>query len=99
MSATLMRVDYAIKGVPQFYRDFLEKLSDRFCLEGKDNHFWIENLEDLNEWFNEYVKTLKAESDPHNDELNVEEATDCYNRLVAYLKRFKEEGWEFAVGW
>jgi hypothetical protein len=92
MSHTMMEVIYKTEGVPWLSRDFTEKMCDHFALEYKDDHFYIESVEDFDLF---YIK-LKRE---YKDESMTGTFEEDYQIMRAYLEKQPKDGIEFCVGW
>lgn len=96
MSHTMMEVIYTSDGVPWLSRDFTEKMCDHFALEFKDDHFYIDSVED----FDKFYKELKED---YRGETMTGDFEEDYKKMRAFLeKRLKDSqcmGIEFCVGW
>lgn len=100
MSLTLMEVTYKSKDVPYLPSDFVEKLCDRFGLEDKTDHFYIESLEDYDEALASYLEDLNKEKAENIDEF-VKDAAEFRKFLEKRLndKDCEYGGVEMCAGW
>ena len=98
MSLCLMEVKYESNDVPYLPADFVEKLCDRFCLDDKMDHFYIDDLDVYDEELKEYTETLKTEG--ARDLKEFEKHAKAFGKfLEKHETKGVFDGVEFCAGW
>jgi hypothetical protein len=95
-----MEVTYDSRSVPYISSDFVEKLCDRFGLDDKTDHFYIDDIEEYDKELENYITDLKKEKAGDIDE---------FEKDAAEFRKFLEKrlndrdcqygGVEFCAGW